>query len=72
MPQVESVSFEAVLQGEAAFRFPSCRQQCRIEACQVLRVDVRVAGSFGGERFLAEMTRDGYLISLEGHVRSDR
>jgi hypothetical protein len=32
-----------------------------MEACQVLRVNVRVAGSFGDEWFLARMTRDGRL-----------
>jgi hypothetical protein len=32
-----------------------------MEACQVLRVNVRVAGSFVGERFLARMTKDGRL-----------
>jgi hypothetical protein len=32
-----------------------------MEACQVLRVNVRVAGSFVGERFLARMTRDDRL-----------
>jgi hypothetical protein len=32
-----------------------------MEACRVLRVDVRVAGSFGGEWFLARMTKDGRL-----------
>jgi hypothetical protein len=31
------------------------------EADQVLRVNVRVAGSFVDERFLARMTRDGRL-----------
>jgi len=37
------------------------RWQYRMEANQVLRVDVRIAGSFGGERFLARMTKDGRL-----------
>jgi hypothetical protein len=32
-----------------------------MEACQVLRVNVRIAGSFGDEWFLARMTRDGRL-----------
>jgi hypothetical protein len=32
-----------------------------MEADQVLRVDVRIEGSFGGERFLARMTKDGRL-----------
>jgi hypothetical protein len=32
-----------------------------MEACQVLRVNVRIAGSFVDEWFLARMTRDGRL-----------
>jgi hypothetical protein len=32
-----------------------------MEANQVLRVDVRIEGSFGGEKFLGRMTKDGRL-----------
>jgi hypothetical protein len=32
-----------------------------MEANQVLKVDVRIAGSFVDERFLARMTKDGRL-----------
>jgi hypothetical protein len=32
-----------------------------MEACEVLRVNVRVAGGLVDERFLARMTRDGRL-----------
>jgi hypothetical protein len=37
------------------------RWQYRMETNQVLKVKVRVAGSFGSERFLARMTKDGRL-----------
>jgi hypothetical protein len=37
------------------------RWQYRMEANQVLKVNVRIAGSFGNERFLARMTKDGRL-----------
>jgi hypothetical protein len=32
-----------------------------MEAYQMLRVDIRIAGSFGDERSLARMTKDGRL-----------
>jgi len=56
------VSFKAVLQRGNRVQIPRLfRWQYRMEACQVLRVDVRIARSFGGERFLARMTKDGRL-----------
>lgn len=49
------------------FRFPGwfvgrlVRWQCKMEANQVLNVNVKVEGSFVDEWFLARMTRDGRL-----------
>ena len=56
------------------------RWQYRMEASQVLRVNVRIAGSFVDERFLARMTRDGRLtipkltlrLLREGEIESAR
>ncbi|MGD0977528.1 MAG: hypothetical protein ABR962_00130 [Candidatus Bathyarchaeia archaeon] len=62
MPLTESVSFKAVLQRENRIQVPRLiRWQYKMEACEVLRVNVRVAGGLVDERFLARMTRDGRL-----------
>ena len=62
MPLNESVSFKAVLQSGNRVQIPRLfRWQYRMEANQVLRVNVRVEGSSVDERFLARMTRDGRL-----------
>ena len=62
MPLTESVSFKAVLQKGSRVQIPRLfRWQYRMEANQVLKVNVRIAGSFVDERFLARMTRDGRL-----------
>ena len=62
MPLNESVSFKAVLQKGNRVQIPRLfRWQYRMEADQVLRVNVRVADSFAEEKFLARMARDGRL-----------
>lgn len=62
MPLNESVCFKAVLQSGNRVQIPRLfRWQYKMEANQVLRVNVRVAGSFVDEKFLARMTRDGRL-----------
>jgi hypothetical protein len=63
LPLTESVSFKAVLQRGSRVQISRLsRLQYMMEACQVLRVDVRIGGSFVGEGFLAGMTRDGCLM----------
>ena len=62
MPLTESVSFKVVLQRGNRVQVPRLfRWQYRMEADQVLKVYVGVEGSFGGEWFLARMTKDGRL-----------
>jgi len=62
LPLTESVSFKAVLQRGNRIQIRRLfRWQYRMEPDQVLRVTVSVAGSFGGEWFLARMTIDGRL-----------
>jgi len=54
------VSFKAVLQRGNRVQVPRLfRWQYKMEANQVLNVNVKVADSFVDEWFLARMTRDG-------------
>jgi hypothetical protein len=58
----ESVSFKAVLQRGSRVQVPWLfRWQYGMEANQVLKVNVRIEGSFVDEWFLARMTKDGRL-----------
>jgi hypothetical protein len=62
LPLTESVNFKAVLQRGNRVQIPRLfRWQYRMEANQVLKVKVRIAGSFVDERFFVRMTRDGRL-----------
>lgn len=62
LPLTESVFFKAVLQRENRIQVPRLfRWQYKMEACEVLRVSVRVEGGFVDEGFLARMTKDGRL-----------
>jgi hypothetical protein len=56
------VSFKAVLQRGNRVQVPRLlRWQYKTEADQVLKVNVKIEDSFGGEWFLARMTKDGRL-----------
>jgi len=62
LPLTESVCFKAVFQRGDRVQVPRLfRWQYRMEVCQVLKVNVRIAGSFVDESFLARMMRDGRL-----------
>ena len=62
LPLNEPVSFKAVLQRGNRFQVPRLfRWQYKMEASQVLNVNVKVAGALVDEWFLARMTRDGRL-----------
>jgi len=62
LPLTESVSFKAALQRGNRLQIPRLfRWQYKMEANQVLKVYVRIEGSFGDESFLARMTKDGRL-----------
>ena len=62
MPLTESVGFNAVLQRGNRIQVPRLfRWQYKIEANEVLRVKVRVAGCLVDESFLARITKDGRL-----------
>jgi hypothetical protein len=62
LPLTESVSFKAVLLRRNRVQIPRLlRWQYRMEADQVLKVNIRIAGSFGGEKFLVRMAKDGRL-----------
>jgi hypothetical protein len=62
LPLTESVSFKAVLQRGNRVQIPRLfRWQYRMEADQVLKVNVRIEGSFSDEWFLGRMTKDGRL-----------
>jgi hypothetical protein len=62
LPLTESVSFKAVLLRGNRVQIPRLlRWQYRMEADQVLKVNIRIEGSFGGEKFLVRMAKDGRL-----------
>ena len=62
MPLTGAVVFKAVLQRENRVQVPRLlRWQYRMESDQVLSVEVRNVESFGTERFLGRMMRDGRL-----------
>jgi hypothetical protein len=62
LPLTESVSFKAVLQRGNRVQIPRLfRWQYRLEADQMLKVHVRIEGSFGDEKFLVRMAKDGRL-----------
>jgi hypothetical protein len=84
LPLTGSVSFKAVLQRGNRVQIPRLfRWQYRMKADQVLKVHVRIEGSFGDEKSLVRMAKDGRLTipkltlkllqegeeeSLEGYV----
>jgi hypothetical protein len=63
VPLTEPVSFKAALQKENRVQVPKLiRWQFKMETQQVLKVAVKVAGSFGDrEMFHARMRRDGRI-----------
>jgi hypothetical protein len=62
LPLTESVSFKAALQRGNRVQIPRLfRWQHKMESDQVLKVNVKIEGSFGDEWFLARMTKDGRL-----------